>query len=250
MKPIHLFIFLLILVCDSTAYAGALWEPQGFSSYISSLPYASDASLRKITKNYWETLRTRTNLDIGKIHVAKFEDIDPLLERASQSGLGILDLFTQKELADPSAAALLLDGPTLRRIAEKFELSSVWMITAPTLLPDHRLIAMDYMIIGQGQLIIGYPYESKVEVINDGKPLQYRYEPFISARLMNGPDRRGIFDVKVLKSPSGEFQSFEGPMGASITSFRVDGNSVLVDYSLGFDQEARTPRTPIVFKRT
>jgi hypothetical protein len=246
---ILLILLLSIQVCGSAAQAGGLWDSRGFRAYSSGLPAASEASLRKIVGNYWETVRSRTNLDLGRIRVARFEDIDPVLERASRSGLGTLDLFTQKELADPAAPALLLDGPTLRRIAEKYDLGSMWMISARTLLPDRRPMAMSYMIVGQGKLIIGYPYESRVEVLDEGTPREYLYEPYTEANIVNGPGRQGLFDIKVLKSPFGEFRSFEGPMGASITAFRVDGSRIVVDYTLGFDQEARTGRTPIAFKR-
>lgn len=242
-------VLMLIHLCGVGAHADGLWGPQGFRSYGNGLPVASEESLKKVTKAYWETLRSRSDLDLKRVRVARFEDIDPVLDRASQAGLGTLDLFTQKELADPASAALLLDGPTLRRIGQKYDLSSLWMISARTLLPDHRTLSMDYMIVGQGKLIIGYPYESKVEVINDGKPYEYRYEPYLEARVVNGPGKQGLFNIRVLTSPAGEFQSFQGPMGASINALQVDNDTVVVNYTLGFDQDARTRRTPITLKR-
>jgi len=244
------FLSLTIALSSATTHAADLWGPQGFTGFTSGLQTASQDVLRETAKSYCATLQQRTDLDLSRVRVATFRDIDPILRRATQHGWGTLDLFTQKELADKTAVALLLDERTLRQIDEKYDLNGAWLISARTLLTDHRPISMDYLIVGQGKLIIGYPYESAVEVIEEGKPLDYRYEPFIEASIVNDQARRGLFDLKALNSPTGEFLSFEGPMGASVKSFQLEDRSILVNYTLGIDQESQAAKTPIVLKRT
>lgn len=240
----------LLLCCTSAAQAAGLWGPQGFGGFSSGLEAASEAALKKATKDYWTVLQHRTGLQLERIRVATFTDIDSLLARAIQGGLGTLELFSQKELADPSAPALLLEGSTLRRIDAKYDLSGAWMISARTQAPDHRPMNMDYMIVGQGKLIIGYPYESSVEVIEEGRPMEYRYEPYIEADIVNSGSRHGLFEIKTLNDPAADFLTFQGPMGATIKSFQLEGNAVLVNYSLGFDQQAHSDKTPIVLRHT
>ncbi len=250
MPLLKIFASLLVFALSPAALAAEFWGPQGYPGFTSGLQPASERTLQRATKNYRTVLQQRAGLDLAKIRVATFKDIDPLLARAAQSGLGTLDLFTQKELADPSAMALLLDGSTLRQIDAKYHLSGAWMISTRTLLPDHRAMNMDYMIVGQSRLIIGYPYEAPVEVMEEGKPLEYRYEPFIEARIVNSGLQRGLFDIKVLSNPAAEFLAFQGPMGAELRSFRLEDNSVVVNYRLGVDQQVHTDKTPIVIKPT
>ena len=249
--PIYHPIFLFFTAALSpAAHAAGLWGSQGYTGFSNGLQAASNEGLKKTTRHYLTVLQRRAGLDLDRIRVATFKDIDPLLARATQSSLGRLDLFTQKALADPSAPALSLDGPTLRQIDVKYHLSGAWVISARTLRPDHRAMTMDYMIVGQGKLIVGYPYESSVEVIDEGKPLEYRYEPFIEARIINDGARQGLFDIKALNNPAAAFLAFQGPLGAAVKSFQVEGDTVLVNYSLGFDQQARSDKTPTALKRT
>lgn len=229
----------------------SLWGPTGYLPFVTGLRTASETDLKGATKNYWNVIRQRAGLDATRIRVVTFKDIDPVLTSAIQSGLGSLDLFTQKELAEPSTPALLLDQATLRQIDAKFDLSSVWLISARTSSPDHRPMPMDYLIVGQGKLIIGYPQEALVVVPEDGKPLEYRYEPFIEADIRNAGTQRGLFSVRALNNPdlSTAFLPFKGPMGAEIESFQVAGNSVRVQYRLGIEQQTDSDRTPIALKR-
>jgi hypothetical protein len=242
-----ILILLVSLFC-LPAHAESLWGSQGFGAFSAALTPASPETLKKVTSNYWPELQRRGGLDLTKVRRVTFKDIDPVLERAARQGLGTLDLFTQKELADPLSIALLLDAPTLQRINEKYDLSSVWMISACSLDMANRPLAMTHMIVGQGKLIIGYPFESSVEVMEAGESLHYRYEPFIEARIVNSQGQQGLFDVKTLNSPSGEFAPFEGPMGASINSFEIKDNAIVVNYRLGLEQQAHTQRKPITFK--
>lgn len=250
MSLVYPLALLLIMACSPVAHAVDLWGPQGFAGFSNALPAATESSLRDATRNYWPVLQHRAGLDPVRIRVAKFKDIDPLLDRASRSALGTLELFTQKDLADPSARSLFLDGATLRQIDAKYSLNGIWMISARTLQPDHRPMRMDYMIVGQGRLIIGYPYESPVEIMDEGKSLEYRYEPFLEANIVNNGARSGLFGIRALNNPAGEFLPFRGPMGAIVQSLQVEGDAVVVNYHLGFDRQAHSDKTPIVVKPT
>lgn len=100
-------------------------------------------------------------------------------------------------------------------------------------------------IVGQGQLIIGYPFGGTVEVVNEGDRVEFLYEPLIRASIINRPGERGLFDLRTLARPKREFQPFRGPMGAAIQSYAVEGKNIVVSYHLVIDQEVATPQKPI-----
>jgi hypothetical protein len=246
----NLLALFSILACNPSAEAASLWGPNGYQALAAGLRAASESDLKSATKAYWCVIRERSGLDTSRVRIATFKDIDPVLSAALQSGLGSLDLFTQRELADPSAPALLLDRSTLGQIDAKFDLRGVWLISANTSSPDHRAVPMDYLIVGQGKLIIGYPLEVAVVVFEDGKPLEYRYEPFIEADIRNTGIQQGLFNVKALNKPdpAADFLPFMGPMGAELASFQVTGRSVQVQYRLGIERQTQADRTPIALK--
>lgn len=102
------------------------------------------------------------------------------------------------------------------------------------------------MLVGQGRLIVGYPFSSPVEIFDEGKTMEYRYEPLITAKIVHSVASRGLFEVETLTSPSDSFQPFQGPMGASIKSYAVHGDKILVTYSLVVEQETQAPKKSIV----
>jgi len=108
---------------------------------------------------------------------------------------------------------------------------------------------MDYLIVGQGHLIIGYPDETEVKIEDDRGVLRsYRYEPYISAEIVNSETARGLFDVLTLATPNAPFKPFQGPSGAEIHAFQTAGSDVIVKFNWGVDQESRVRKTPIELK--
>lgn len=228
--------------------AAELWGEKGFHNFAKSLPLMDRGSLESVLGKEWTEVVFKTGLEPARIHKADFDHIDPVLEHAVGSKMGILELFTTGELADAKAPALLLDQNLLERIDAKYDLFSVWMLSVKPTGAKAGTLKMRYMIVGQGILIVGYPHAAPVEIIDDGKSLEYQYEPVISAKIVNTPGTRGLFGVKTLASPKEEFGDFKGPMGVSIRAYEIKGSTIRVEYHLVVDQETLAPKKPIIIR--
>jgi hypothetical protein len=243
---LKMLVGLYLLLAGFLSQASEVWGEKGYHHFVDSLPKASPEALDQITNNYDSVLTERLKIQGDKVRLASFKDIDPVLRRAVEGKMGVLDLFSLKDLADPSAHALLLDAETLKSIEGKYNLSSIFMINPKSVLPHRPSMTMQYMLVGQGRLIVGYPFSSPVEIVDDGKTMEYRYEPLITAKIVHSGAKRGLFQVETLNSPSDGFQPFQGPMGASIKSYAIHGDKILVTYSLVIEQETQAPRKSIV----
>ena len=225
-----------------------LWGEKGFHDFAKSLPVMDRNSLESILGKEWTEVVFKTGLEPARIHKADFQHIDPVLEHAVGSKMGVLELFTTGELSDARAPALFLDQTLLERIDAKYDLFSVWMLSGKSKGAKPGSLKMRYMIVGQGILIVGYPHAATVEIIDDGKSLEYQYEPVISAKIVNTPGTRGLFSVKTLASPKEEFGDFKGPMGVSIRAYEIKGSTIRVEYHLVLDQETLAPKKPIIIR--
>lgn len=216
--------------------------------FSADLPKASPDSLKKITKAFWPFVQTRSGLAADRLKLVSFDRIDPVLKRAVDDRMGILDLFTMAEFANPSAPALVLDAQTLRSIDDKYDLWSVWQLSTKPLAKDKPLLTMDYMIVGQGKLIIGYPFAAPVEVHDEGKAFEVTYEPLIRADIINTPASRGLHAIATLNADAMDLQPFRGPMSASIKSYEIQGDRIVVTYNAIIDQQSLVRRKPISLK--
>jgi hypothetical protein len=242
------WVFTTFLFISPLPVAADVWGSEGFTTFSESLPKASPESLKKITKAYWPFVQTRSGLVADRLKLVSFDRIDPVLKRAADDGMGILDLFTMAELANPSAPGLVLDAQTLRSIDEKYDLWSVWQLSTKPLIKDKPLLTMDYMIVGQGKLIIGYPFAAPVEVLDEGKAFEVTYEPLIRADIINTPGSRGLHAIATLHNDAKELQPFRGPMSTSIKSYEVQGDRIVVTYNAIIDQQSLARRKPISLK--
>ena len=249
MPKLFLFTLLLNLLFPLDAHAAkSIWGDGGFSGLAESLPHADPRLLEQTLGREWTNVIYRSGLEPQRVFKADFSQIDPVMERAVASKLGILELFTDIELANASSPALLLDASVLQRIDSKYDLSSVWMLSATPKGGPPNTLKMRYMIVGQGVLIMGYPHGSIVEIFDDGKVLEYQYESVISARIIHNNKNRGLYGVRTLASPSEEFSDFRGPMGVSIKAYEVKGSRVRVEYHLVVDQETEVAKKPIIIR--
>jgi hypothetical protein len=241
-------LFWLTLVLAAPASASGLWGEGGFEAFSESLPEANRALIEKTLGPEWTEVVIKTGLDPLHVRTPDFQQIDAVLERAVREKYGILELFTDAELANTQAPALLLQGAVLDRIDAKYDLSSVWMLSTQPKGGAHEVLRMKYMIVGQGILVVGYPHSAPVEILDEGKALEYQYEPVINAKIVNTPGTRGLFSVRTLSSPTEGYSDFKGPMGVSIRSYQVKGSKIKVDYHLVIDQDTEANKKPIVIR--
>lgn len=243
------FILLFLLhVLSYSVHAKSLWGDGGFSAFSESLPHADPKVVLQSLGREWTNVIYKTGLEPSRVHKADFTHINAVLEHAVATKLGILELFTAGELADPKGPALLLDSDALQKIDAKYDLSSVWMLSAKPKESGTSSLKMSFMIVGQGILIMGYPHPATVEILDEGKLLEYQYESLISANIVNAPKSRGLFSVRALASPTEDFSDFKGPMGVSIRGFEVKGSNIRVAYHLVIDQETEVSKKPIIIR--
>lgn len=240
-----IYILALSLILGPQSLASEIWGEGGFDTFSDRLPLVDASELSKNLGKQWTDVIFKTGVETTQILKADFASIDPVLERAAHEKLGILDLFTGKDLANPKARALFLDEKVLAKIDAKYNLFSVFMLSTNPKDKPKETLRMRYMIVGSGLLIVGYPHAAPVEIIDDGKLLEYQYEPIIQADIIHNAQTRGLFSVRTLPSPSPEFRDFKGPMGVSIRSYEINGNMIRVGYKLVLDQETQVPKKPI-----
>jgi hypothetical protein len=220
------------------------------SGLMNTLPGVERTELVGLLGREWSEILFRTDLDPKKVLKAEFATLEPILETAVREQRDILDLLTRRELAVRSRPALLLDAELLDRIDAKYNLHSIWQIKAQPSGETGKLIAMRYMLIGQGRLIIGYPKGAVVEVGDPGETGEYRYEPVTLATIRHEPTTRGLYSLKTLRQGQGGFGDFIGPMGSAIRAYEVRGERIRVTYQLFVEQEMDVARKPIVNRQS
>ena len=231
-----------------TVRSSEIWGKGGLASFCDTLR-SPDVGVLKLTfKGYLPVLERMEGFDLGQIKIATSKDISPLLSRLVQLGSGPLELFSDVEFARGSCV-LLLDQKTLLEVDDKFDIHGLWMIRAPIEGQERENVVMEFLVLGQGKLIVGYPRQATVKVKDyDLYTGKYTYEPFMSMDIIHDRGGRGLFNIKSLDTPNGEFQSFRGPLDARIYSLQVDGAYVRVRYAWGTDREDRIPKIPITLR--
>ena len=242
----RLQFFLALLLNGALAQAADFWGDNGFKGFCDRLPALPESVMTKELGGYFPTLRAEESLTLSAIRQVDEAGMSKLLLSAARSGWGMLETFTQKELSDAHGCALWLDQATLAQINRKFNLHALWQIVARLSGNSTETISMRYMIVGQGRLIIGYPRAAEIE-INDGDAIsgRYNYAPYISARIEHADTSRGLFGIRTLTVAGKGFEPFIGPYGVAVTALKLEGQHILVKYTLGFEQERLTKNLPI-----
>lgn len=246
---IRLLQLMIVVAATPMATAASLWGQDGFPAFCNRLDLVPPEKLAPHVGGYLQDIQGRAPVSLNKIRAANFGDMEPLLARAARLDWGVLEVFTQKEFANPDGCILFLDQQTLAEIHKKYNLHGVWQIEATLADATNRTMNMRYMIVGQGRLIIGYPQAATVE-ISDGDAVtgKYNYPPYLSARIENSPQAQGLFEIRTLKEPGAEFEPFVGPYGVEIRALQLDGRDILVKYTWGIDQKRRARNVPIALR--
>lgn len=241
-------LWALNLFILTSAHATSIWGDGGFNGFTNTLPHADRQGVEQTLGHEWSDVIFKIGFEPNRIKKADFAHIDAVLERAVKAKLSVLDLFTMGELSDSRSFALLLDAEVLQHIDSKYDLSSVWMLSAKTKENPARILKMRYLIVGQGTLLMGYPHPATVEILDEGQQMEYRYESLILAKIINNDQNRGLFSVRSLTSPADNFGDFKGPMGVSIQGYEVQGSNIRVTYHLVVDQETTVTKKPIIIR--
>ena len=186
---------------------------------------------------------------LARVRLATFESIQRILANAVREKIGPLELFSDKEFAAESGCILLFDKSTLQSIDRVFDLHPLWRIRA-SLKRREGHMEMDYMLLGGGKLILGYPGSAEVSVpdykirVYGIESDVYEYEPLIAAEIVNTRESRGLVRLRTIKEPDGGYQPFTGPFGSQVHSMEWRDGRITAVASMGF--LSRTSRYPFL----
>lgn len=239
-------LFCIAQALAPTVQAQDLWSPDDLKALCNSLEPVTPSTVKQSLGPYQAILHNADRVPPASLRRVKFTDIEPLLTLAAQHHWGALEVFSQPAFADSKGCALLLDRGTLAEVHKHFDLHAVWQIAATLADDASKTLPMNYMIVGSGRLVVGYPRAATV-AIADGEATSgnYDYVPYFSARIENSAHGRGLFDIRALSDPRGEFGAFTGPYGAQIQQLTLNEGDIMVKFTLGLDQERRARNVAI-----
>jgi hypothetical protein len=179
------------------------------------------------------------------------ERVEGRLNLAVDKMLGMLDLITQEEYSSKDNCMILYGKQDLQLVDKKFNLHGVWMINAPVH-GENTSLAMAFLLLGHGKLIIGYP-ENKIVLVEDysidGRK-KYDYAKYTSMDIVNSENTRKLDNIKTKSGADKKLESFRGPYDAKIKSVSVLGTEeIVISYRKWFFSDEKKLRKIPVAKR-
>lgn len=241
--PLLLAIELLLTV---DARANTIFSAAEFKSFCERHETADPNGMRKTMGGFYDVYARQTVDDSSRIVEPSTSDLASIIRKGIELNWGPLELFTSKAFTAGGACRFFLDRQSLAAIDEVFDLHSLWMIKIPTDNGPRQL--MKYLLVGNGRLVVGYDLQTKLTLKVPDYPLhtgKYVYQPYTSMAIVNNPQSRGLYNIKVRKSAGAKATSFIGPLFARIKSMQAAGNEIIVHYKLGVSGIEKVQRIPM-----
>lgn len=230
------------------ASAADLWGGAGMTALCAESPVVGRDTLEAALAGYVEVVEAREGIDPARIRQVDPARLVPVLERAATAGMGPLEVFTDPQFAAGGPCVLFLDHAALAALDRRFDLHGLWMVRAPVAGEADVQLAMRYMLLGDGRLLVGYPRKGTVQVadyaIFTG---HYDYQPYMALDIVSTPQRRALVGLRTLGAPSEAAGPFVGPLGAAIRELELAGREVVVRYRVWGDmaREMRVAHPPV-----
>lgn len=234
-------VFILFISLPGFACADSIWASDEFDQHCQQLISPDTEKLKAIVGDFYERIADERDIDVNKIKLEDYENLQKRFTRAVASDMSALEIFTQQAYADKDNCILLVDKETLQKIDKWFNLHTLWMIKAPLNVATNQYLTMEYFLIGNGRLIIGYEQGKHRKVsVADYKikkfllPFDnYDYEVFTSMDIINRDGKRGLYNIQTRKSPDAEFSDFHGPFNANIQALELSQEGDITTYYNG-----------------
>ena len=209
-----------------------------------SLPPPSTVLLQETLGDYLPLLSEK-GIEPNTLRELDLPHIVQILDQAISLNLGILHVMTSPLLAQETGCRFFIGKDALQQVDALYNLHGLWMINAP--FGDNRTLTMNYLIFGDGKLALGYPQAEVIQVRDyDFYGGKFAYTPFLTARIVNQGDSRGITEIAVRSSPQDRDKHFRGPGRSTIRHLFVDQKHIHVHYSFfGFSAEKSVDYLPI-----
>lgn len=233
------------------AQAGDLWGAAEMATLCAESAAATHDALEGALGEYREVVTRREGLDPVRIRQVDPARLAPILQRAVLAGMGPLEVFTDPQFAVGGPCVLFLDHAALAALDRRFDLHGLWMVRAPIAGDGGMELAMRYMLLGDGRLVVGYPRAATVQVadyaIFTG---HYDYQPYMALDIVSTPQRRALVGLRTLGDPSDAAGPFVGPLGAAIRELELAGGEIVVRYRVwgGMAREMRVAHPPVTHR--
>ena len=154
-------------------------------------------------------------IDTKTLYRARLSGIKMLLDTAVSESIDVLTLFTYP--AVHLDKTLVIKKETLLQIHRQYNLHALFLLSCPSANKD-SLVIMDFLVVGQGKLIIGYDKNARIKHPEyDFVTGLYDYQKlFIMEAGLDEQGNVGLFGIKGLSAINEEFEPMSGPLNASI----------------------------------
>lgn len=218
-------------------------------SFFNNLIKLSEPESQHIFKKYRPVIARE--LDMENLYVPTYQELTKLLNLAVYESIDVLTLFTLPIMLQKENKALVLDKKILLQLNSHYNLHGLFLISAQSL-ENESIIQMDFLISGQGKLIIGYDKSMTIThpdySFATGK--YYYRELFIMDAKKDDKGNPGLFNIKGISNPSEDFKGMKGPLNTTIKSLSLSpgqGNkkNSIVRYKFLGTSTKRVPCIPI-----
>jgi hypothetical protein len=231
--------FSLAAACPAMGQAAeandGLWTTsQEAEAFCQALPLVGEPTLKAALGDYFTTFTAQAGLNVSKLRELDYPHMASVLDRAITKQWSVLDLIADQTLLQSSPCAFFLDQATLQQVDAHYDLHSLWMLNAPV--GSDQVLAMSYLMFGDGKLVLGYPRTATV-MVQDYKFFtgNYDYPPYLTADIMHNNAARGLLNIRVRQQPLEKAGNFIGPFNSKIEAVLLYNDNVEVSYLL-FDK--------------
>ena len=205
------------------------------------------------SKNIFEEYEVAVakELDMERLYFTTYQELIDLLDLAVKESIDVLTLFTLPVLQQKTNKAIVLDKEILTQLNNHYNLHGLFLISKHSAADDSR-VQMNFLVTGQGKLIIGYDKNTVIEhpdyFFATGR---YDYqELFVMDAETDDNGNYGIFNIKGMANPTANYNWMKGPLNVNIRSLSLypgskNKKNILVQYDLLGSRNKIVTRIPI-----
>ena len=230
----------ILIHAQTTAQNFNLPKYQSFSKQIDHFLNC----LIKVSKNEcvrifgkYSTIIAR-DVDFNRLYFVSYEEVEDLLDQAVDESIDSLTLFSLPVLQNQKSFAIVFNEELLSQIQENYNFHALFNISAPSL-EGGSIVKMEFLVIGQGKLIVGYNRNAKIKHPDyDFATGKYDYQELFT--MDAGNDSRGnpcLLNIKGRSDTNGKSQWMKGPLNVNIQSLTLTSDpegrkKILIQYDL------------------
>ncbi len=237
-SAIFWFINAILILNSSVVISGEVWINKEFDAFCeSSSPVSTNNLKTSLGKEYFRAVKDDEGMDLGKIKLPAIDALSFAISKAIVLKWSALEFFTDRHFTRGNPCILFLNKKLLQDISKEYDLHALWMVNPPLQGSDRQELMMEYLLLGDGKLIVGYSEGATIKVNDYRIPTRwfgsdkFEYEPYTSMDIINDGNKRGLFKIRVRKGPEKKPSCFIGPLNSKVSSLEVKDDKILVHYT-------------------